>query len=117
MIRARSALRRHVENFFREELVGIFEFDKVKIRAPEKRPAPQITRTRRGRLEREGREGKFHDTFEIEFGLFNLRVASPTEEPPLGRIWLDAGPDMHVEGPLAPETWKRCGNFIREMNQ
>jgi len=117
VIRARSALRRHVETFFREELVGVFEFDKAEIKAAEKRSAPPITRTARGRREREGREGKFHDTFEIEFGVFNLRVVSPTEEPPLGRIYLDAGPDAFVDGPLAPETWKRCGNFIREMNQ
>lgn len=116
MIRARAALTRQAQDFFHTYLVGLYGWDEVKFRPPEKneRPTPEMTaRGRRRRPERP--EGKFHALVEMEFGIWRLTIEGPNEHPPVGWLTLEAG--EQIEGPLDAATWRRFGQYIKETHE
>lgn len=104
---ARLGLSRNLLAFFETELCGLFRFDQVKFLPPEDASRPiGWSALRRPPF------GKYRELISIQFGPYDLSVASPNEAPPLGEIIL-THPDGHEVGPLDQTTWQRIGLLIR----
>lgn len=104
---ARYGLSRHIQAFFDIELRGIFRFDQAAVAPPEEAP--------RGELPGMSRPfGKYREIVAIQFGQYDLSVASSNEKPPLGEVMLSC-PDGKEFGPLDQVTWQRLGAFIRKQ--
>lgn len=103
----RVGLSRHIQVFFETELCGRYRFDEVVFLPPEEAARPAgWSPLRRPPF------GRHRELVAIQFGAYDLSVASPNEKPPLGEILL-VHPDGREYGPLDEATWKRLGNLIR----
>jgi hypothetical protein len=121
MIRSQMVLLRIAEEFFRNHLVGLYAWDRVKISPPERRPPipPNIPfRERRNLMaEREGK-GKWLEQERLAFGPWEILIYSAQEKGPLGEVTLRGNlGDMLVTGPLDPATWAKIGDYIRNSHQ
>lgn len=107
----RLGLSRHVQVFFEVDLCGLFRFDQAEIDQPEQAELPKgWSPLRRPPL------GKYREIVSVRFGVYNLRVSSPSEVPPLGEIVL-IHPDGRESGPLDETTWKRMGAIVRAFER
>src|SRR3954465_12812148 len=106
MISARSALIGALRSFFEIELCGIYSWDQARHRKPE--PMPPLGNGRRNPT------GKFREIAAIDFGDFEMSVASSEEAPPLGRIEVRNRKSGAVcEGVIDHSTGVKAGLFIR----
>lgn len=108
---ARFGLSRHLQVFFETELCGLYRFDEIQILPAEDAPRPEGWS-----VLRRAPFGKYRELITIRFAMYELSVASPNENPPLGEITL-IHPDGEERGPLDHATWKRIGAFIRERDE
>lgn len=108
-MRARAALFRQIQAFFETQLLGLFRYGDVSFRPAEE--APRIIGKRRYAY------GKEKEIVHANFGVYDLKLLSPTEAPPLGRIEFGRTNGSQVEslvtGPIDPETFKRAASVIR----
>ncbi len=127
MIRSHDALLRHAQEFFLQDLVGLYVWDQVLVAAPERADPipPNVARMERRKLmeEREGR-GKDLEQVRLLFPLpasaarWEILIYSSMERPPLGELVL-RDPERSialVEGPLDPSTWAAVGRWIRDYS-
>lgn len=123
MIRSQTMLLRHAQDFFRSDLVGLFNWDKdVKLSPPELRePIPpglgRIER-RRAMEAREGK-GKYLEQERLRFDPWEILIYSAQERGPVGEVRLrvyDTGEEL-ISGPLDASTWRKIGEHVRLTHQ
>ncbi len=116
MIRARAALNRQAQDFFKAYLLDLYRWETVSIAPPDRNEQPKPEMNSRGRRRRPERpEGKYHATIQIEFGIWRLTIEGPNEHPPLGWLTLEAG--EKIEGPLDAATWRQFGEHIQKTHK
>ena len=122
MIRTQAGLLRIAAAFFRDHMLGLYRWDRVKIDPPELRPAipPGLSyRDRRSEMERREGKGKYLERERLAFGPWEILIYSAQERGPIGEVTLrnyDTAQEM-VTGPLDPSTWGRIGEHIRLSHQ
>ena len=106
MIRTRLALLRGMQAYFHERLLGVVDWDDVKV--DKAIPIPSV----RGQRD----QGSVRDLVVLRFDGIKMEVAGPfdSEKWPLGRVSVSRGP-WSIEGPFDPMTWDRVAEFIREQ--
>lgn len=108
MIRAEATLYRILQEFFENELRGLFTLGAA-VRLPVEDAEPEPGRRR-------SLYGKKKELVHIIFGEYDLSVASPLEAPPLGWAKLIHRNGI-VEGVLDSATWQSFGRVIREKQE
>ncbi len=107
----RRSLMRLAQQFFVDELVGVYSLDGAKVVDPIEVPREKG----RGRD-----EGRYRALVALTFGPFELEIVAPGEQDvfgqvsPLGKVEVICGGVERMSGPLDAATWKRIGAFIRE---
>lgn len=127
MIRSRDALLRHAQEFFLQEMVGLYVWDQVQVAAPvavDPIP-PNVSRIERRRMseDREGR-GRYVEQARLVFPLpaqtaqWEILIWSSMERPPLGEVMLRdyERAEPVVSGALDPATWVKIGNWIKSAH-
>jgi hypothetical protein len=104
-MRARAALFRHLRAFFETQTIGMFRVNDCRIHVAE----PAEKNTERRRRYAFGRE---KEIVEVDFGDYNMKVESPLECPPLGRVVL-RWPGGEVVGVIDQTTFDRAGEAVR----
>lgn len=108
---ARIALYKHLQRFFEFDLYQHFRWSDVTHLPAEPATAPK------GRVRNP--LGRDREIVEVNFGAghkYSLRVMSPVEAPPLGKVIFRSG-GTAIEGVLSPETWKEIAAFIHKDHQ
>lgn len=118
MIRANLALTRQAQDMFRAHLVGVIGWDEVEFAPREKRiqpPTAGLSRQERRRLREDKPEGKFEQEVCLRFGVWEIRIESPADHPPLGCVTMTG--DTTIKGPLDPSTWDEIGRHIKQKTE
>jgi hypothetical protein len=119
MIRALAALTRQAQEFFHSHLVGLYRWEDVEFMPLEKNvrvPPEQWVRTSRGkRIRPAPMEGRHKAERQMRFGIWDLTIAGPSDEHPIG--WLVLSGHETIEGPLDMVTWKRFGDHIKQHHE
>lgn len=118
MIRAQLALTRQAQDMFRAHLVGVIGWEEVAFSPRNKRqvvPMASLSRLERRRIREDRPEGKFEQEVCLRFGVWEIRIQSPTDHPPLGCVTLTG--DTTIKGPLDPATWDKIGQHIKQKNE
>lgn len=108
-MRPGAALARQAREFFFANLVGVYNWDNVKISPPEEHPEHDGRRV----LTRDSKilaDSKHREMVRIVFRPWELLISSSEEHPPCGQIVLrfgDVAPLEVVSGPIDQETWLR----------
>lgn len=116
-INARKQLWAQLREFVNMELGGLIKWDDVTRLEPELASEIQVA-SAGGAFYRANPLGPYREIAAIELAGYQVRIMSPEEHGPLGRVELvdniDGGkPHVIDSGPIDQVIWKRLGKIIR----
>ena len=106
MISERQALLRQAQDYFHTLLLGVIDWDDVKV--DKAIPVPAV----KGQRD----QGKVRDLVIAHFNGFHMEMMGPFEDDqwPLGKVKVTHG-SVSAHGPLDAVTWLRIATFIKEQ--
>jgi len=106
MISARLALLRQAQEYFHAYLLGVIDWDDVRV--DKAIPVPAVKGNRD--------QGKVKDLVIAHFNGFQMELMGPFEDEqwPLGKVKVTRGA-VSAHGPLDAMTWVRIAKFIKDQ--
>lgn len=117
-MRARAALLRQAREFFFSRMVGLYNWDNVKIAPAEEHPevdGRRVLARSIGLKDKILADSKYREMARIAFSPWEIIALSSEEHPPCGLVTLRFGDIMSetvISGPLDHDTWRRVGDAI-----